>query len=122
MTREGIEARFEWAIDSPGEQASMVAEVHRGGVVFTMWTSNPQYGGAAGAGALTFAELLAQGPPYATDDPHWPETLDHLKSHYGDDGFDWSEVIYYRIEPTWMVAYAADPASITAATASISTS
>jgi hypothetical protein len=73
-------------------------------------------------GVFTHGHARPLNPPFATDDPHWPETLDHLKRHYGDDGFDWSEVIYYRIEPTWMVAYAADPASITAATASISTS
>lgn len=48
------------------------------------------------------------------DDPSWPETLAHLQSHYGTDAFVWTEVIFYRIEPTWMVAYSPDPRQLVA--------
>jgi hypothetical protein len=46
------------------------------------------------------------------EDPQWPETLRYLKGHYGPDAFVWTDVIFYRIEPTWMVAYCSDPTSI----------
>jgi hypothetical protein len=52
--------------------------------------------------------LNSRGAP---QDPQWPETLEYLKGHYGADAFVWTEVIFYRIEPTWMVAYCPDPAS-----------
>jgi general stress protein 26 len=45
------------------------------------------------------------GPP-ATD---WPELLAYFKDFYGDEAFDWDrEVIYYRLHPRWMTAYAPD--------------
>ena len=72
-------------------------------------------------GVFTHGHARPINPPFG-DDPRWPETLEYLRGHYGTDSFDWTEVVYYRVEPTWMVAYSADPASITAATASISTS
>ncbi|MGI5126889.1 pyridoxamine 5'-phosphate oxidase family protein [Pseudonocardia sp. CA-107938] len=72
-------------------------------------------------GVFTHGHARPINPPFG-DDPQWPETLAYLKEHYGDDAFDWTTVVYYRIEPTWMAAYCPDPASMTAATASISTS
>ncbi|WBB80374.1 pyridoxamine 5'-phosphate oxidase family protein [Micromonospora sp. WMMD882] len=37
----------------------------------------------------------------------WPELLAYLKDCYGDDAFDWTEeVVYYRLRPHWMTAYA----------------
>lgn len=49
------------------------------------------------------------------DHPAWPETLEYLKGHYGADAFVWTDVVFYRIEPTWMVAYAPDPVSVAGA-------
>jgi hypothetical protein len=49
-------------------------------------------------------------------DPRWPETLDYLKGLYGPDAFVWTEVIFYRVEPSWMVAYSPDPGAVAAAT------
>lgn len=72
-------------------------------------------------GVFTHGHARPINPPFG-DDPDWPATRDYLQDHYGDNAFEWTEVVYYRVEPTWMVAYCADPASITAATASISTS
>jgi hypothetical protein len=46
------------------------------------------------------------------DDPSWPATLEYLKGHYGSDAFVWTDVVFYRLDPTWMVAYAPDPAGV----------
>lgn len=63
-------------------------------------------------GVFTHGYARPLNPPFATGHPDWPETLEYLEGHYGADAFDWTEVIYFRIEPTWMVAYSADPAAI----------
>jgi hypothetical protein len=47
----------------------------------------------------------ADGPA----DPDWPEIHEHLHGFYGDTSFDWSEVVYYRLRPTWMTVYATRP-------------
>lgn len=62
-------------------------------------------------GVFTHGHARPLNPHGAPEDPQWPETLEYLKGHYGPDAFGWTEVIFYRIEPTWMVAYCADPAS-----------
>jgi hypothetical protein len=41
--------------------------------------------------------------------PDWPATHEYLHAFYGDESFDWSNVVYYQLEPTWMTVYAADP-------------
>ncbi len=63
-------------------------------------------------GVFTHGQARPLNPPFAADHPDWPETLDYLKGHYGADAWVWTEVIFYRIEPTWMVAYSADPAAL----------
>jgi hypothetical protein len=43
----------------------------------------------------------------------WPSTLEHLVDHYGSSPLTWGdEIVYYRLRPNWMVAYAASPASL----------
>jgi hypothetical protein len=42
-------------------------------------------------------------------DPDWPEIHEYLHDFYGDTSFDWSEVVYYRLRPTWMTVYASRP-------------
>jgi general stress protein 26 len=42
-------------------------------------------------------------------DPAWPQIHEHLRGIYGDTSFDWSDVVYYRLRPTWMTVYASDP-------------
>ena len=63
-------------------------------------------------GVFTHGHAHALNSPEGREDPRWPEILDHLKGYYGPDAFVWNEVIFYRIEPTWMVAYCPDPSSI----------
>jgi hypothetical protein len=54
-------------------------------------------------------ELNPVEGPAAQD---WPQVHEYLLGHYGDEPFDWSEVVYFRLRPTWMVAYAADPGKL----------
>ncbi|MEQ3554000.1 pyridoxamine 5'-phosphate oxidase family protein [Pseudonocardia nematodicida] len=63
-------------------------------------------------GLFTHGHAVPLNPAGSPEDPRWPETREHLEGHYGADGFVWTEVIYYRIEPTWMVAYSPDPAKL----------
>jgi hypothetical protein len=42
-------------------------------------------------------------------DPDWPEIEEYLHGVYGDMSFDWSDVVYYRLRPSWMTVYASDP-------------
>lgn len=58
------------------------------------------------------AELLnpADGPV----DPDWPGILEHLTRHYGESPLSWGDVVGYRLQPRWMVAYAFQPAELMA--------
>ncbi|WP_026257454.1 pyridoxamine 5'-phosphate oxidase family protein [Actinopolymorpha alba] len=47
------------------------------------------------------------------DHPDWPEIDAHLIRHYGNSPTTWGEnIVYMRVVPHWMVAYAADPAKM----------
>ncbi len=63
-------------------------------------------------GVFTHGHARPLNPRGAPADPAWAETVEYLQGHYGGDAFDWEdEVIYYRVEPSWMVVYCADPSS-----------
>lgn len=47
--------------------------------------------------------------------PDWPQTHEYLHDFYGDDSFDWSDIVYFRLRPTWMAAYASAPDRLLAA-------
>jgi hypothetical protein len=63
-------------------------------------------------GVFVHGHARPLNPRTGPRDPRWPDALAYLQDHYGAEAFDWTEVIYYRIEPTWMVAYSPDPAAI----------
>jgi hypothetical protein len=63
-------------------------------------------------GVFTHGHARLLNPRGGPADPAWPETLEYLKGHYGPDAFAWDEVVFYRIEPAWMVAYCPDPAAL----------
>ncbi|MPZ63928.1 MAG: pyridoxamine 5'-phosphate oxidase family protein [Propionibacteriales bacterium] len=47
------------------------------------------------------AEML-----YPGDHPDWPAVLDHLTKHYGESPLSFGDdIVYYRLQPTWMVVY-----------------
>ena len=47
-------------------------------------------------------------------DPWWPEILGYLRGHYESDPLSWGDVIYYLLEPTWMICYAFEPEKVMA--------
>ena len=54
-------------------------------------------------------------PLNPTDGPwerSWPEVEDYLTQYYGPEGLPWTEVIFYQVDPTWMVAYSVDPTAL----------
>jgi hypothetical protein len=62
-----------------------------------------------------FAEPL--NPVDGPKDPWWPSVLAHLNEYYGQPPLEWdAEVSYYRLRPSWMVAYAGDPAKLLSTT------
>jgi len=57
-------------------------------------------------GIWTHGLVTTLNPSGGPDDHDWPEVLAHLTRHYGGSPYDWGEIVYYRLEATWMVAYA----------------
>lgn len=58
------------------------------------------------------AETL--NPPGGEPSPDWPDLLAYFKDFYGQDAFDWdNDVVYYRLRPHWMTAFAPDLAKLT---------
>ena len=48
-------------------------------------------------------------------DPDWEPTIRHWTAHYGSSPLSWAEEIrMYRLQPQWMVGYAADRAALRA--------
>lgn len=56
------------------------------------------------------AEVL--NPAGRPADPQWESIHEHLTSHYGGSPLSWGDVVYYRLRPHWMVAYAAHPQAL----------
>ncbi|NDU76738.1 pyridoxamine 5'-phosphate oxidase family protein [Actinomadura sp. DSM 109109] len=67
-------------------------------------------------GVFTHGTVEVLNPPDGEPAADWPDLLAYLKGFYGEDAFDWdSEVVYYRLRPHWMAAYAPDAAKLAAA-------
>lgn len=67
-------------------------------------------------GVFTHGQAVELNPTGREFDPQWPVIRDYLTDHYGESAFSWDEVVFYRIEPHWMVAYSVDPAGLLAPT------
>ncbi|TDN74723.1 MULTISPECIES: pyridoxamine 5'-phosphate oxidase family protein [Pseudonocardia] len=67
-------------------------------------------------GIFTHGHAVPLNPEGTSSDPAWPAVRDHLVDHYDDDtdNLFWDESVWYRIEPSWMVAYSNDPAGLLA--------
>lgn len=66
-------------------------------------------------GVFTHGTVEILNPPDGEPAADWPDLLAYFKGFYGEDAFDWdNEVVYYRVRPHWMAAYAPDVAKITA--------
>lgn len=49
------------------------------------------------------------------DHPDFPAIEEHLSRHYGSSPSSWGEdIVYLRVQPSWMVAYAFQPAKLLA--------
>ncbi|MEV5411517.1 pyridoxamine 5'-phosphate oxidase family protein [Thermopolyspora sp. NPDC052614] len=60
-------------------------------------------------GVFTHGTVEILNPEHGEPSADWPELLAYFKDFYGDDAFDWdNEVVYYRLHPQWMTAYAPD--------------
>lgn len=53
------------------------------------------------------AEVL--NPAGGPEHPDWPGILEHLTGHDGVSPLNWGDVIGFRLQPHWMVAYAFQP-------------
>ncbi|PZG20481.1 pyridoxamine 5'-phosphate oxidase [Micromonospora craterilacus] len=66
-------------------------------------------------GVFTHGKVEILNPQDGAPAADWPDVLRYLKDFYGDDFFDWdNDVVYYRLHPHWMIAYAPDIAKLTA--------
>ncbi|MEU6078365.1 pyridoxamine 5'-phosphate oxidase family protein [Micromonospora sp. NPDC047074] len=66
-------------------------------------------------GVFTHGKVEILNPQAGEPAADWPDVLAYLKDFYGDDLFDWdNEVVYYRLHPHWMTAYAPDIGKLTA--------
>ncbi|MFD7626641.1 pyridoxamine 5'-phosphate oxidase family protein [Streptomyces sp. NPDC059851] len=67
-------------------------------------------------GVFTHGTVEILNPQDGEPAADWPDLLAHFKDFYGEDAFDWDdEVVYYRLHPHWMTAYAPDVAKLTEA-------
>ncbi|MET9249593.1 pyridoxamine 5'-phosphate oxidase family protein [Nonomuraea sp. NPDC003709] len=67
-------------------------------------------------GVFTHGTVEILNPQNGEPAEDWPDLLAYFKDFYGDDAFDWdNDVVYYRLHPHWMTAYAPDIAKLTAA-------
>lgn len=58
----------------------------------------------------TVEDLIPPGGPPADD---WPRIDAHLTEHYGESPTSLGDtIVYWRLRPSWMVAYAPDPAAL----------
>ena len=65
-------------------------------------------------GVFTHGHAQPLNPPGGPDDPDWPAVLAYMTDYYGSSPLSWGDVVYYRLLPTWMVAFASDPAALMA--------
>jgi hypothetical protein len=60
-------------------------------------------------GVFTHGSAQPLNPAGGPDDPDWPAVLQYMTDYYGSSPLSWGDVVYYRLLPTWMVAFASNP-------------
>jgi hypothetical protein len=64
-------------------------------------------------GVFAHGSVQTLNPRGAAPAGNWGELLAYFKDFYGQDAFDWeNDVVYYRLNPHWMTAYAPDVESL----------
>ncbi|MEV4391972.1 pyridoxamine 5'-phosphate oxidase family protein [Nonomuraea sp. NPDC049607] len=65
-------------------------------------------------GVFTHGTVEILNPQDGEPAADWPDLLAYLKDFYGENAFDWdNDVVYFRLHPHWMTAYAPDLAKLT---------
>jgi len=60
-------------------------------------------------GVFTHGKAQPLNPLGGPDDPDWPAVLQYMTDWYGSSPLTWGDVVYYRLLPDWMVAFASNP-------------
>lgn len=60
-------------------------------------------------GIFTHGTAQPLNPDNGPDDPDWPAVLQYMTDYYGSSPLSWGDVVYYRLVPQWMVAFASHP-------------
>jgi len=60
-------------------------------------------------GVFTHGAAQPMNPVGGPDDPDWPALLQYMTDYYGSSPLSWGDVVYYRLIPSWMVAFASNP-------------
>jgi hypothetical protein len=63
-------------------------------------------------GVFTHGRAEELNPAAGPADPQWDSVLEHLIRHYGVSPLSWGDVVVYRLRPSWMAVFAADPAEL----------
>jgi hypothetical protein len=63
-------------------------------------------------GVFAHGKAQPMNPVGGPDDPDWPPLLQYMTDYYGSSPLSWGEVVYYRLIPSWMVAYASNPSEL----------
>jgi Pyridoxamine 5'-phosphate oxidase len=59
-------------------------------------------------GVFTHGHARPLNPADGPVDPDWPAVLAHMTAHYGSSPLTWGDVVYYRLEPSWMVVFSSN--------------
>jgi hypothetical protein len=65
-------------------------------------------------GIFAHGKAQPMNPAGGPDDPDWPALLQYMADYYGSSPLSWGEVVYYRLIPRWMVAFASNPTDLLA--------
>ena len=60
-------------------------------------------------GVFTHGTAQPLNPADGPEDPDWPAVLQYMTDYYGSSPLSWGDVVYYRLVPHWMVAFASSP-------------
>ncbi|MFF2544809.1 pyridoxamine 5'-phosphate oxidase family protein [Kitasatospora sp. NPDC058063] len=64
-------------------------------------------------GVFTHGTVEVLNPHDGEPAADWPDLLAYFRDFYGADAFDWdNDVVYYRLRPHWMAAFAPDLAKL----------
>jgi len=65
-------------------------------------------------GVFAHGSAQPMNPAGGPDDTDWPALLQYMTDYYGSSPLSWGDVVYYRLVPHWMVAFASNPAELMA--------